>query len=219
MAIEHNIITDPNIHEPKGASTAASGTMYVSNGAGSGSWITPEPKGTSTATVDEVFVADGAGSGAFKKSIISSHATMAIINSSSVTAVTAAADATLNTDSDYTKITAGWTVTHADGITFNIDELVADTNGDYEIQFWAAIKIPSINNYIGVKYAINDTPPYSSQKIVTQSATANDYRNVFAAGTVTLTAGQTVSVYIAGTKTDNLVIEEAGMNMKLLHEN
>lgn len=38
MPIEHNVITDPEIHEPKGASTASSGQVYVSNGAGSGSW-------------------------------------------------------------------------------------------------------------------------------------------------------------------------------------
>lgn len=36
--IEHNAIADPNIHEPKGAATAATGTVYTSDGAGSGSW-------------------------------------------------------------------------------------------------------------------------------------------------------------------------------------
>lgn len=35
---QHDIITDPYIHEPKGASTANEGMVYVSNGAGSGSW-------------------------------------------------------------------------------------------------------------------------------------------------------------------------------------
>ena len=35
---EHSAITDPNIHEPKGVATATSGTVYVANGAGSGSW-------------------------------------------------------------------------------------------------------------------------------------------------------------------------------------
>lgn len=38
MAIEHSVITDPEIHEPKGASSAATDTVYVSNGAGSGAW-------------------------------------------------------------------------------------------------------------------------------------------------------------------------------------
>lgn len=38
MSIEHVDITDPAIHEPKGASTAASGAIYVADGAGSGLW-------------------------------------------------------------------------------------------------------------------------------------------------------------------------------------
>ena len=218
MAIEHNVITDPNIHEPKGASSAASGTVYVSNGAGSGSWITPEPKGADTATIDEVYVANGSGGGSFKKSVISSHAEMAITNNLTPTAITAAVDPTLKTDTDYVKITTGWASLHASGITFNVDELVADTNGDYEVKFWASVKVPSINNFIGIKYAIDDSTPYSAQRIVTQSATANDYRNIFASGIVTLTVGQTISVYVAASKTDNLIFEEAGVQMKLLHE-
>lgn len=35
---EHNVLTDPELHEPKGASTAALGEVYVSDGAGSGTW-------------------------------------------------------------------------------------------------------------------------------------------------------------------------------------
>lgn len=36
--IQHSAITDPNIHEPKGASSASAETVYVADGAGSGSW-------------------------------------------------------------------------------------------------------------------------------------------------------------------------------------
>ena len=36
--IQHVDITDPEVHEPKGASTASNGTIYVSDGAGSGAW-------------------------------------------------------------------------------------------------------------------------------------------------------------------------------------
>ena len=39
MAIEHDSITDPEIHEPKGISTAAVDTVYVADGAGSGAWM------------------------------------------------------------------------------------------------------------------------------------------------------------------------------------
>lgn len=35
----HSALTDPNLHEPKGVSTASNGTVYRANGAGSGSWV------------------------------------------------------------------------------------------------------------------------------------------------------------------------------------
>lgn len=38
MAVQHNAITDPDIHEPKGASTASADQIYVSDGTGSGDW-------------------------------------------------------------------------------------------------------------------------------------------------------------------------------------
>lgn len=38
MPIQHNAIVDPNIHEPKGVSTATSGQVYVANGSSSGVW-------------------------------------------------------------------------------------------------------------------------------------------------------------------------------------
>ena len=36
--IEHNELPDELLHEPKGASTAVAGTVYVADGAGSGSF-------------------------------------------------------------------------------------------------------------------------------------------------------------------------------------
>lgn len=35
---EHSVITDPNIHEPKGVSSATADKAYFANGSGSGSW-------------------------------------------------------------------------------------------------------------------------------------------------------------------------------------
>jgi hypothetical protein len=34
--VNHNTLTDPYLHEPKGVASAASGKVYVANGAGSG---------------------------------------------------------------------------------------------------------------------------------------------------------------------------------------
>lgn len=41
MATEHSTITDPEIHEPKGAAAASVGEVYVADGAGSGAWVLP----------------------------------------------------------------------------------------------------------------------------------------------------------------------------------
>lgn len=38
MPTEHNVITDPELHEPKAIAVAVAGTVYVANGAGSGAW-------------------------------------------------------------------------------------------------------------------------------------------------------------------------------------
>ena len=36
--VNHSALSDPYLHEPKGASTAAAGDVYVADGAGSGTW-------------------------------------------------------------------------------------------------------------------------------------------------------------------------------------
>jgi len=38
MTIEHNVLTDPELHEPKGAAAATAGQVYVADGAGSGAF-------------------------------------------------------------------------------------------------------------------------------------------------------------------------------------
>ena len=38
MSIQHAVISDPNIHEPKGVAAATAGQVYVADGAGSGDW-------------------------------------------------------------------------------------------------------------------------------------------------------------------------------------
>jgi len=40
--VNHSALTDPYLHEPKGAAAATSGQVYVANGSGSGTWTTKE---------------------------------------------------------------------------------------------------------------------------------------------------------------------------------
>lgn len=68
MAIEHKDITDGQRHEPKGASTASTGSVYVSDGAGSGSWTTPVLTGQASSLEGQILKADGAGNYSWKNS-------------------------------------------------------------------------------------------------------------------------------------------------------
>lgn len=46
MATEHRNLTGASLHEPKGCASAASGTVYISDGAGSGNWYFQNPHGS-----------------------------------------------------------------------------------------------------------------------------------------------------------------------------
>lgn len=215
--IEHKNITDPEIHEPKGASAAGAGFIYVADGLGSGTWVIPEPKGADIATENEVYLADGVGGGAFKHTSTSCYGQMRIVNNSTAQPITVAST-DLNTDTNYTKLTFGWTSPYAENMTFAIDKMTVGVSGLYEMGFWGVIKVPKNANFVGIKYAINDTAPYSLQKIETQSNTANDYKNVSGESLIQMTAGQSISMYVAALITDSPVFEEAGLVLKLLKE-
>jgi len=44
MTIQHSLIADADLHEPKGVVSAASGKVYQANGSGSGTWVYPSGK-------------------------------------------------------------------------------------------------------------------------------------------------------------------------------
>lgn len=71
MTIEHAVITDPNIHEPKGVASAASGRVYVANGTGSGAWAKVQDGSVdSEASASGSYLeSDGGGNAAFVKRI------------------------------------------------------------------------------------------------------------------------------------------------------
>lgn len=74
MTVDHDTLTDPELHEPKGIAVAVADTILKADGAGSGAWLSHntfadpdihEPKDISTANISEVYVADGVGSGSW----------------------------------------------------------------------------------------------------------------------------------------------------------
>lgn len=126
--VEHSSIADPNIHEPKGVATAASGKVYIANGAGSGTWDFVKPPGTATATSGQVYVANGSGGGAYALPATSAqtYGEMYIQGGSTATAI-----ATVNT---LTKVTAGLTAGQLLDMTFTTDHLNVLTSGRYFLE-------------------------------------------------------------------------------------
>lgn len=55
--INHNVLTDPFLHEPKGVSTAAANQVYVSNGSASGSWTNLARAVRTTGAADQTLTA------------------------------------------------------------------------------------------------------------------------------------------------------------------
>jgi hypothetical protein len=77
MTIQHSSISDPNIHEPKGASSAPLNSVYVSNGAGSGNWGKLPVQGlsgiTALGTAGQSIVSNGIGGAAFDDVLASGY--------------------------------------------------------------------------------------------------------------------------------------------------
>ena len=66
--MQHRDIVDPEIHEPKGVSTAPANRVYVATGTGSGTWrkLTGSDLDTSAGSAAQAFIADGVGGGTWK---------------------------------------------------------------------------------------------------------------------------------------------------------
>lgn len=188
---EHKDLTGTDLHEPKGAATATHGQLYFADGLGSGTW---------------------------EDNLHSVHGEMLIQANVTPEVTPTAVDPTLATDTDYTKIITGWSAGHADGITFNVDELVVPVDGDYFITAWADVLIPANNQKVAIKYAVNDVAPFSLRKMTCTSAAAGDVANISAGGFVALSATDTLSLYIATTAAGDPTVLESGLVMFLVHE-
>lgn len=189
MTIQHNIITDPDIHEPKGVAAATSGKVYISNGSGSGAWTYPPGK---------------------------AHADMYI--SAGTTAHTlagASAYSLLNPSGEWTQgVTNILTTTPGSGvITLN---QAGDYYVDFWINFTtASIAQGSVYNF---KYAL-DGVAAPRLTTVSKPTNGADKITLASSGLVTATAGQTLSIFVGGDGTSsgtNITPTEAGLTVLFL---
>jgi hypothetical protein len=190
MTVQHNAITDPDIHEPKGIAAA---------------------------TADKVYVADGASSGDWKYAPGKAHAEIYISGGTTAHTLAAASAFTkLNPSGEWTASGSEdhLTVDVANG---EIDLLYA---GHYYISFWITLSTASIasGSSYHFKYAL-DGSVSSREVAVSKPTNGADKIVISSTGLVTATANQTLSIYAGGDGTSsgtNFTPIEAGLTALFL---
>jgi len=187
--IQHSAITDPNIHEPKGITTALNGQMYVADGGGSGDW-----KFTSGHAYGELF--------------ISNNSTAQALPAASGTAILNPAGAwQANGFQNVTLTPASGTITLPQAGEYQLNF--------WAVFETASISSGAAYNFF---YAVNGTPS-TRRVYAKKTSNGVDTLHVHATGFAALTAGAVVSMFVGGDGTSsgtNLIIKEAGFSALLI---
>lgn len=216
MTIQHNAITDPDIHEPKGVASSASGKVYKANGSGSGTWEYPVA-GQDTALSGQVMMSDGTGGGAWEYPPAKAHASMTMTNGYTAhTLASGSAFTLLNPSGEWEASGAEeiLTVTPANGV-INLTQA-----GHYFISFWAnftTTALASGTEYY-LKYAIDGTTS-SRLLLATKSSNGEEKLSWNGSGIISATAGQQLSVYVGGDATsssNDITVNHAGLTALFL---
>lgn len=220
--IQHKDIPDSQRHEPKGVSTASSNQVYVADGSGSGSWKKVDSQaikglGGDGGVAGKIILTDG--SEGFVGKAYASYGVMGISANSTPFAInSAAADPTLQSNSDYvlfTGVGAPFVGESLYGTAFNTDRLTVSTPGVYEVRFWSNIgTFPSTSAKVGAKFRINGTN-WSARTVVTKSNSVGDSGHLNAFGLVTLNANDYIQLYVASSASGNLVLNNANLTLEL----
>ena len=184
MTIQHSLIADADLHEPKGVVSAASGKVYQANGSGSGTWVYPSGK-----VHGEIYIDAGATA------------------------------QTLSGSSAYSKLnpTGEWTagVTNVLTLSAGSGTITLVEAGTYMINFWCLFSTASLSSGTTYNFKYNLDGTNSGRTISVQKFTnGSDKLHVSALGLVTATAGQVLSMYVAGDGTSsgtNITVLEAGL--------
>jgi hypothetical protein len=184
MTIQHKLIADADLHEPKGIASAVSGKVYVANGTGSGSWLYPSGK-----VHGELYIDAG---------------------TTTQTLSAASAYAVLNPAAEWISgISSVLTLTANNG-TITLSEA-----GTYMVNFWTLFTCASLASGTQYNFKYNLDGINSARTISVQKfSNGADKLHVSAMGLVTATAGQILSIHVAGDGTSsgtNITVIEAGL--------
>ena len=184
MTIQHKLIADADLHEPKGIASAVSGKVYVSDGAGGGSWLYPSGK-----VHGEIYIDAGATS-----QTLSAASAYAKLNPTGEWTAGVNSVLTLNASSG--------TITLSEAGTYLVNFWCQFTT--------AALASGTLYNF---KYNLDGTSSGRTLGVQKYSNGA-DKLHISALGLVTATAGQLLSIYAAGDATSSstaITILEGGL--------
>lgn len=187
MTIQHSIITDPDIHEPKGVASATAGKVYISNGSGTGAWGYAPAKAHG-----EIYITGGTTA-----HTLGGASTYTLLNPAGEWTASGAEDIL--------------TVTPSNGI------ITLTQPGHYFITFWinfttTAIASGSAYNF---KFALDGSTD-ARTSVVTKPTNGADKLTLSSSGLVTATAGQELSIYAGGdgvSSGENITPTEAGLTV------
>jgi len=189
MTIQHNVITDPDLHEPKGVATATSGKVYISDGSGSGAWTYPPGKAHA-----DLYISGGS----------TAHT---LAGSSAYSLLNPSGEWTEGDVSILTTTAGNGTITLSQAGTYYVDFWINFTT--------AAIASGSVYNF---KYAL-DGSTGTRLTTVAKPTNAADKLTLASSGLVNATAGQTLSMFVGGDGTSsgtNITPTEAGLTVLFL---
>lgn len=185
MTIQHKLIADADLHEPKGVASAASGKVYQANGSGSGTWVYPPGKAHAEIYIDAGVTAQTlSGSSAYAKLNPGTEWTAGVSNVLTVSA-------------------ANGTITLTEAGTYMVN---------FWCQFsTAAIANGTLYNF---KYNLDGTNSGRTLS-VSKFSNGADKLHISATGLVTATANQVLSIYVGGDATSSstaITVLEAGLS-------
>lgn len=221
MAIQHRDIPEAELHEPKGVSLAAEGTVYIATGQGTGIWDhlgSQEIKGLAgSAPADMAVVSDGSGGFKFVPHI--QYGSVIMNNNSAAFSVPAASDGGLNTNTDY-KILTGTGAPWAPDLTYGInpinDGLTVTTSGVYRIDVWMdIIKYPTNSSKVALKYVVNGNQ-FSIRKITSKANSNGDAGDLNGFGLREMNAGDNIRLSLASTEAGTVIFESANLTLTLI---
>lgn len=187
--VQHSALSDPNIHEPKGITTAQEGQVYVADGSNSGDWMFPSGH-------------------AYGELYISAGATAQTLPSSSATAKLNPTDEwTTNGNANVTLDATNGEITILQAGEYQLNFWITFTT--------AAVASGGKYNF---HYAVNDTAA-ARKVVVAKISNGADTLTCSASGLATFAANDVVSIYVGGdgtTSSTAITPLEAGLSCVLI---